>query len=50
MDLARQKRLFAYALVKLVQLKDLVNRVLEVFENENGKISFEVYEVPAPQP
>jgi len=47
MALTLQKELFGYALAALVELPDLINRVLEVFEGEGGVVTIVSYELPA---
>ncbi len=46
MDLHTQRELFAVALEDLATLPDLINQVLEVSEDETGKVSVSVYELP----
>lgn len=46
MDLARQKDLFGVALDELALLTDLVNQALEIFEQEDGAVVVERYEIP----
>jgi hypothetical protein len=48
MDLARQRELFQFALAELAMLPDLVNQALEVFEDEDGSVSVDTYDIPAP--
>ena len=46
MDLARQRDLFAIALEELAALTDLINQALEIFEQEDGAVVVERYEIP----
>lgn len=46
MDLLRQRNLFGYALEKLEVQDDLINHAIEVFEDESGKVTVAVYEIP----
>jgi hypothetical protein len=46
MDLARQRDLFGIALAELAVLTDLVNQALEIFEQEDGAVVVERYEIP----
>ena len=48
MDLERQRRLFRHALDQLKDMPDLINQVLEVCEARNGKITVDIYDLPAP--
>ena len=48
MDLDLQQELFKHALNTLQELPDLVNQALEVYENENGLISVNLYDIPPP--
>lgn len=50
LDLDAQQELFKEALAELATLPDLVNRALEVWENEDGSISVTVYEIPPNTP
>ncbi|MFT3819162.1 MAG: DUF5615 family PIN-like protein [Rubrivivax sp.] len=47
MTVPRQKRLFQQALALLAERPDLVNASLEVFEDAEGRVHFEVYDIPA---
>lgn len=46
MDLARQRDLFGIALDEVALLADLVNQALDVFEQEDGSVVVERYEIP----
>jgi hypothetical protein len=46
MDLERQRTLFGDALAKLAQMDDLINKALEVFEDENGEVTVTIYKIP----
>lgn len=46
MDLERQRTLFGYALAKLSQMDDLINKALEVFEDEDGAVTVTIYKIP----
>lgn len=46
MSLAKQRELFEFALNELANLPDLVNQALEIFENEDGQVSVEIYDIP----
>lgn len=48
LDLKRQLALFQIALDELAAMDDLVNRALEVFENEDGTVEVAVYDIPDP--
>ena len=37
------------ALEALAELRELINQVLEVTEDDDGEISITVYELPAPE-
>lgn len=50
MELERQRRLFGYVLSELTERNDLINQALEIFEDENGEVSIETYEIPKPAP
>lgn len=43
---ARQQQLFGVAMTHAEQLPDLVNKALEVFEDEAGNVSVEIYDIP----
>ncbi|MFJ1254276.1 DUF5615 family PIN-like protein [Cupriavidus sp. CuC1] len=42
----RQQKLFAVAMDKAEKLPDLVNKALEVFEDEVGNVTTNVYDIP----
>jgi Domain of unknown function (DUF5615) len=46
MDIDLQQELFKYALNTVAELPDLINQALEVFENEDGLISVNLYDIP----
>lgn len=46
MDLDLQQELFKHALNRFAEPPDLINRAPEVYENENGSISVNVYDIP----
>jgi hypothetical protein len=46
MDLERQRTLFGFALAKLAQIDDLINKALEVFENKDGAVTVTIYKIP----
>ena len=46
MDLDLQQELFKHALNALVNVPDLINQALEVYENEDGLISVNLYDIP----
>jgi hypothetical protein len=46
LDLDLQQELFKHALDALVDLPDLINQALEVYENEDGLISVNMYDIP----
>jgi hypothetical protein len=48
MDLDLQQELFRHALNMLTELPDLINQALEVYENEDGLISVNTYDIPPP--
>jgi len=48
MDLDLQQELFRHALNMLAELPDLINQALEVYENEDGLISINSYDIPPP--
>jgi hypothetical protein len=48
MDLDLQRELFKHALNTLEELPDLVNQALEVYENEDGLVSVNLYDIPPP--
>ena len=48
MDLDLQQELFRHALNMLAELPDLINQALEVYENEDGLISVNTYDIPPP--
>ena len=43
---ARQQSLFAVALQHLEEIDDLINQALEVFEDANGIVTVDVYDIP----
>jgi hypothetical protein len=47
LDLKRQRDLFQVALDELAVLGDLVNKALEVFEEEDGSVELVTYLIPA---
>lgn len=47
MSLAKQRELFEIALNELAALPDLVNQALEVFEDDDGRVTVEIYVIPA---
>jgi hypothetical protein len=47
MSIPRQCELFRVALEELARRPDLVNASLEVFEQEDGTIEVEIYDIPA---
>jgi Domain of unknown function (DUF5615) len=49
MDLDLQQELFRHALNMLAELPDLINQALEVYENEDGLISVNTYDIPPPR-
>ena len=48
MDLDRQHRLFQLALAELDGMPDLINQALEIFEDEEGTVTAELYDIPGP--
>jgi predicted nuclease of predicted toxin-antitoxin system len=46
LDLQRQLDLFQIALDELKAMEDLVNKALEVFEEEDGSIEIALYDIP----
>ena len=48
MDIERQLDLFQLVLNELSGTPDLVNQALEVFESEDGLVTIDVYDIPAP--
>ncbi len=46
MTVPRQKRLFQQVLEVLAERPDLVNASLEVFEEEDGTVHIEIYDIP----
>ena len=46
MDLDRQHRLFQLALAELDGMPDLINQALEIFEDEEGTVTAELYDIP----
>jgi hypothetical protein len=48
-SLQAQRDLFEAALEALAELRELINQVLEVTEDDDGEISITVYELPAPE-
>ena len=48
MDIERQRDLFRLALDELAGLSDLVNQALEVFEDEDGSVGVDIYDIPQP--
>jgi Domain of unknown function (DUF5615) len=46
LDLDLQQELFTHALDKLADLPDLINQALEIYENEDGLISVNLYDIP----
>ena len=46
MHIDRQRDLFALALEELVTRPDLINRALEVTEDETGEVTIDEYEIP----
>jgi hypothetical protein len=50
MDLARQERLFRYALNELQDAEDLTNQALEITECQDRSIEIDVYEIPGSLP
>jgi hypothetical protein len=49
MDLDLQQELFRHALNMLAELPDLINQALEVYENEDGLISVNTYDISLPR-
>jgi len=49
MDLDLQREFFKHALNALGDLPDLINQALEVYENEDGLISVNMYDIPPPR-
>lgn len=47
LDLDRQRDLFQVVLAELVQIEDLVNQALEIFERKDGSVELMIYEIPA---
>jgi predicted nuclease of predicted toxin-antitoxin system len=47
MSIARQRRLFQLALEFLAERTDLVNASLELFEDEDGAVHLEIYDIPS---
>ena len=47
LDFDLQQELFTHA---LAELPDLINQALEVYENEDGLISVNLYDIPPPHP
>jgi hypothetical protein len=45
MSIPRQRRLFQYALEALAARADLINASLEIFEDEDGAVYLEVYDI-----
>jgi len=50
LDFDLQQELFTHALDALAELPDLINQALEVYENENGLISVNLYDIPPLHP
>lgn len=48
LDLDRQRALFKVAIEQAETEGDLVNKALEVFELEDGRVEVEIYDIPAP--
>ena len=48
LDLDVQRDLFAHALEALVDLPDLVNQSLEVWQAEDGSVEITLYDLPPP--
>jgi hypothetical protein len=46
MDLDRQRQLFKIAINECLQYSDLINKALEITENEDGSICVDLYEIP----
>ncbi|HEV3422260.1 MAG TPA: DUF5615 family PIN-like protein [Paraburkholderia sp.] len=46
MSISRQQRLFKLALAELANLDDLVNKAMEVFEDDEGGCIIDVYDIP----
>jgi hypothetical protein len=46
MSISRQRRLFELALQVLAGRPDLVNASLEIFEDEDGAVHLEIYDIP----
>jgi hypothetical protein len=44
MSIPRQRRLFQLALEALAERTDLVNALLEIFEDEDGAVHLEIYD------
>jgi len=49
LDLDRQQRIFRQILLELQTLDDLVNKALDVYENDDHSLSVSLYEIPVPQ-
>jgi predicted nuclease of predicted toxin-antitoxin system len=47
MSILRQRRLFQLALEFLAERTDLVNASLELFEDEDGAVHLEIYDIPS---
>ena len=47
MDVDKQCELFNFALATLATLPDLINQALEVYEDEHGEVSVQIYEISA---
>lgn len=46
MTIPRQRRLFQHALEVLAERTDLVNASLEVFEDDDGAVQIDLYDIP----
>ena len=46
LDLQRQRDLFQIALDQVATMNDLVNKALEVFEEEDGYVEVVIYDIP----
>jgi predicted nuclease of predicted toxin-antitoxin system len=47
MDIDKQCELFNIVLEQLNTMDDLINQALEVYEDENGAVSVQIYDIPA---
>ena len=49
LDLDLQRELFQIALDVLIAEEDLVNKALDIFHHANGKVEYDIYDIPAIQ-